>query len=196
MLLRNVVLLLLCLSSGMCATLGHYQTTAQEEEEAPAVDSQVIDGVVAAAPEQEGVATPDDKEPGLLAKIFGADNSATDNPEEDASIANDTRVKEPEKDSDRPAEGTPVMEALTGEALIQEQSSEEEEYEMKPVQTNQSLNSSLAHEDTNSWSLSSIRNSFQTVHGYFDSLVELVGGRDGVCEYRCRYGKTKPLQDV
>uniref|UniRef100_A0A665WC92 Phospholipase A2, group XIIB n=1 Tax=Echeneis naucrates TaxID=173247 RepID=A0A665WC92_ECHNA len=33
------------------------------------------------------------------------------------------------------------------------------------------------------------RNSLQTMHGYFDSLVELVGGRNGVCQYRCRYGE-------
>uniref|UniRef100_A0A3P9MF98 Phospholipase A2, group XIIB n=1 Tax=Oryzias latipes TaxID=8090 RepID=A0A3P9MF98_ORYLA len=46
-----------------------------------------------------------------------------------------------------------------------------------------------AEEDANSWSLTSIRNSFQTVHGYFDTLVELVGGQNGVCQYRCRYGK-------
>uniref|UniRef100_A0AAQ6ISX5 Phospholipase A2, group XIIB n=1 Tax=Anabas testudineus TaxID=64144 RepID=A0AAQ6ISX5_ANATE len=43
-----------------------------------------------------------------------------------------------------------------------------------------------------SWSLNSIRNSFQSVHGYFDSMVELVGGRNGVCEYRCKYGKNAP----
>ncbi|XP_053189098.1 group XIIB secretory phospholipase A2-like protein isoform X1 [Scomber japonicus] len=185
MLLRTVVLLLLCLSSGMCATLGHYQ-----EEEAPAVDSQVIDGVVAAASEQEGVAAPDAKEPGLLAKIFGADNPAADNPEEDVPVPNDTTVKEPGKDSDRSAEDTPAMEALTGEAPVQEQPSEEEGYEMGQEQTNQYLNRSVAHEHSNSWGLGSIRSSFQTVHGYFDSLVELVGGRDGICEYRCRYGKT------
>uniref|UniRef100_A0A3B4TLV2 Phospholipase A2, group XIIB n=1 Tax=Seriola dumerili TaxID=41447 RepID=A0A3B4TLV2_SERDU len=55
-----------------------------------------------------------------------------------------------------------------------------------------SLDKPLANEDNNSWSLNSIRNSFQTMHGYFDSLVELVGGRDGVCQYRCRYGKKAP----
>lgn len=173
----------------MCATLGHYQ-----EEEAPAVDSQVIDGVVAAASEQEGVAAPDAKEPGLLAKIFGADNPAADNPEEDVPFPNDATVKEPGKDSDRSAEDAPAMEALTGEAPVQEQPSEEEGYEMGQEQTNQYLNRSVAHEHSNSWGLGSIRSSFQTVHGYFDSLVELVGGRDGICEYRCRYGKTKSLQ--
>jgi len=193
MLLRTVVVLFLCMSSGMCATLGHYQTPAQEEE-APAADPQLTDGVVAAASEQEGVAaadakvddSPETKEPGLLAKIFAVDNPAADKPEVDVPVADDTTAKEPEKDSDRPAEDTPAM-----EALVQQQPSEEEEErnEIWPVQTDQTLNRPLAHGDSNSWGINSIRNSFQTVHGYFDSLVELVGGRDGVCEYRCRYGK-------
>ncbi|XP_062852025.1 group XIIB secretory phospholipase A2-like protein isoform X2 [Trichomycterus rosablanca] len=39
------------------------------------------------------------------------------------------------------------------------------------------------------WGLGSIRGSFQSVNGYFDSLLELMGGRDGVCQYRCKYGK-------
>ncbi|XP_013856124.1 group XIIB secretory phospholipase A2-like protein, partial [Austrofundulus limnaeus] len=60
--------------------------------------------------------------------------------------------------------------------------------EIRPVQTNVSPKKPAAEEDADSWSLNSIRSSFQTVHGYFDSLVELVGGRNGVCQYRCRYG--------
>ncbi|CAG09488.1 unnamed protein product, partial [Tetraodon nigroviridis] len=40
-----------------------------------------------------------------------------------------------------------------------------------------------------SWSLGSIRKRFQIVHGYFDSLVELAGGQNGVCQYRCRHGE-------
>ncbi|KAJ8418051.1 hypothetical protein AAFF_G00137600 [Aldrovandia affinis] len=39
------------------------------------------------------------------------------------------------------------------------------------------------------WGLNSIRDSFQVVNTYFDSLVEMMGGRNGVCQYRCRYGK-------
>lgn len=49
-----------------------------------------------------------------------------------------------------------------------------------------------AEEDTD-WGMSSIRGSFQAVNGYFDSLLELMGGRDGVCQYRCRYGKQAKL---
>ncbi|KAL2082981.1 hypothetical protein ACEWY4_020754 [Coilia grayii] len=41
-----------------------------------------------------------------------------------------------------------------------------------------------------SWTMNSIRSSFQAVNTYFDSLVEMMGGRNGVCQYRCRYGKT------
>ncbi|XP_060781445.1 group XIIB secretory phospholipase A2-like protein isoform X2 [Neoarius graeffei] len=44
-------------------------------------------------------------------------------------------------------------------------------------------------EEDSTWGLNSIRGSFQAVNGYFDSLLELMGGRDGVCQYRCRYGK-------
>uniref|UniRef100_A0A3Q3EBU6 Phospholipase A2, group XIIB n=1 Tax=Labrus bergylta TaxID=56723 RepID=A0A3Q3EBU6_9LABR len=54
------------------------------------------------------------------------------------------------------------------------------------------LNAPLAQEESSSWSFNSIRSSFQTMNGYFDSLVELVGGQGGVCQYRCRYGKKIP----
>ncbi|KAJ8248206.1 hypothetical protein GJAV_G00239510 [Gymnothorax javanicus] len=44
-------------------------------------------------------------------------------------------------------------------------------------------------EDDSYWGLDSIRDSFQAVNGYFDTLVEMMGGPNGVCQYRCRYGK-------
>ena len=44
-------------------------------------------------------------------------------------------------------------------------------------------------EDSGGWGLSGLRGGFQTINGYFDSMVELVGGRNGVCRYRCRYGE-------
>lgn len=44
-------------------------------------------------------------------------------------------------------------------------------------------------EDDSYWGLDSVRDGFQAVNGYFDTLVELMGGRNGVCQYRCRYGK-------
>lgn len=211
MLLRTVVLLLLCMSVSMCATIGHYQTEAKEEEEAPSV----TDGAVAAASvdaAEEGVApadahvddSPAAEEPAanslfgdnLLAKILAADNPAAGKPEADVPVADGATAEEPGTDSDKSAGDGPDVEALTAEAVTHEQPFSEEEEEgtdIRPVQTNRSLNRPLAHED-NSWSLNSIRNSFQTVHGYFDSLVELVGGHNGVCQYRCRYGKNKSLE--
>lgn len=199
MLLRTVVLLLLGISASMCATLGHYQTQANEDE-APAV----TDGAVAAASldaAEEGVApadaqagdSPAAEEPAvnslfgdnLLAKILAADK-----PEADVPVADGAAAEEPGTDSDRPAGDGHAAEALSAEAVTHEQPSSEVEEgnDIRPVQTNRSLNRPLAHED-NSWSLNSIRNSFQTAHGYFDSLVELVGGHNGVCQYRCRYGE-------
>uniref|UniRef100_A0A667XLN5 Phospholipase A2, group XIIB n=1 Tax=Myripristis murdjan TaxID=586833 RepID=A0A667XLN5_9TELE len=60
--------------------------------------------------------------------------------------------------------------------------------EITAVQTEQSLSRALVQEDSGS-GLNSIRGSFQAISGYFDSLVELVGGRNGVCQYRCKYEK-------
>lgn len=184
LLLRTVVLLLLCVSVGLCATLAHYQTPAEEEEEAPAV----IDGAVTAASLDAA-----EEEPAanslfgnsLPAKILAVDKPAAD------KVADGATAKEPETDSDRPAGDTPALEVVP-----QKQPSSspvEEGNDIRPVQTNRSLNRPMAHEDS-SWSINSIRNSFQTVHGYFDSLVELVGGHNGVCQYRCRYGKSESLE--
>uniref|UniRef100_A0A3P9I254 Group XIIB secretory phospholipase A2-like protein n=1 Tax=Oryzias latipes TaxID=8090 RepID=A0A3P9I254_ORYLA len=44
-------------------------------------------------------------------------------------------------------------------------------------------------EDDESWGVNSLRGGFEAVSGYFDSMLEFMGGRDGVCQYRCRYGK-------
>uniref|UniRef100_A0A8C1STD9 Phospholipase A2, group XIIB n=1 Tax=Cyprinus carpio TaxID=7962 RepID=A0A8C1STD9_CYPCA len=57
--------------------------------------------------------------------------------------------------------------------------------EGKPAETQSSTQES---EEELDWGFGSIRGSFQAVNGYFDSLLELMGGRDGVCQYRCRYG--------
>lgn len=80
--------------------------------------------------------------------------------------------------------------ALSKDAIAQEQPpAAGQDNEIRPVQINVSPEKPAAEEDADSWSLNSIRNSFQTVHRYFDSLVELVGGHNGVCQYRCRYGE-------
>lgn len=41
------------------------------------------------------------------------------------------------------------------------------------------------------WGIGAIRDSFETVNSYFDSFLELLGGKNGVCQYRCRYGKCR-----
>lgn len=177
MLLRTVAPLLLCVSLGMCATLGYYQT--EEKEEAAAADAQVGD-----SPGDNSLFANK-----FIAKILALDNDGGDQPAEEARAADVATAKEPEANSDKPVENSPATEALTKEAVIQEQVLVEvEANEIRPVQTHNSPNKPQLQE-SDDWSLSSIRNSFQTMHGYFDSLVELVGGRDGVCQYRCRYGE-------
>ncbi|XP_044276475.1 group XIIB secretory phospholipase A2-like protein isoform X1 [Varanus komodoensis] len=39
------------------------------------------------------------------------------------------------------------------------------------------------------WGLGTVRDSFEAVNAYFDFVSELLGGKNGVCQYRCRYGK-------
>ncbi|XP_020638814.1 group XIIB secretory phospholipase A2-like protein isoform X2 [Pogona vitticeps] len=39
------------------------------------------------------------------------------------------------------------------------------------------------------WGIGAIRGSFEAVNGYLDFVSELLGGKNGVCQYRCRYGK-------
>lgn len=54
-----------------------------------------------------------------------------------------------------------------------------------------------AEDEAEDWGLNSIRGGLESVGTYFDSVLELMGGRDGVCQHRCRYGgslqKTKVL---
>lgn len=167
MLLRTVVVLLLCASSGLCATLGHYQTEERVVEDP--VDSNLSDS----AETPDGATTTETRPPAPEPKLLVEETAAT---EADVNIPGPGGA---------PADGGVK---LPGEALVQLEPSEEEASEMTPLQTKQSMNDSVPLED-NGWSISSIRNSFQKIHGYVDSLVELVGGRDGVCEYRCRHGE-------
>ncbi|XP_077351098.1 group XIIB secretory phospholipase A2-like protein isoform X2 [Festucalex cinctus] len=141
MLLRTVtLLLLLCVSTGVCATLGHYQSTLAQEE-APTV------GPV------------DNKQNNKLSEVLP--NKTPEAVEEPGESSEDVEAQHQPHDQD-------------------------ESNEIQPIQMNIST---PLDQNNSSWSLMSIRNSFQTMHGYFDSLVELVGGHNGVCEYRCRYGE-------
>nr|UQM94880.1 secretory phospholipase A2 [Syngnathus schlegeli] len=147
MLLRIFTLLLLfCVSAHECATLGHYQSTAPEEE-VPVVEPQNT--------------TIEDQHKELSEVL---PNKTPEVVEEPGESSQDVEAQDQPKDEEEMGEDN----------------------EIKSVQ----INTSTSTEQNNrSWSLMSIRNSFQTMHGYFDSLVELVGGHDGVCQYRCRYGE-------
>lgn len=176
MVFQGRLLLLLCVSLGTCATIGHYHTQSAEEEAAAAAAA-VTDASVDTA--KEDVAAAGDQ-------VRAATNTDVENP-----AAADPVVDVPVRDvvtAEEPGTGGPVTEALDRGASNQGQTSSEEWNEIRAVKVNQPPDRSLAHEDDSSWSLNSIRNSFQTVHGYFDSLVELVGGHNGVCQYRCKYG--------
>lgn len=59
-----------------------------------------------------------------------------------------------------------------------------------PAPPGQASDGTEAEEENGDWGLNSLRGSFESVGGYFDSMLEFMGGRDGVCQYRCRYGKS------
>ncbi|XP_016088418.1 group XIIB secretory phospholipase A2-like protein isoform X2 [Sinocyclocheilus grahami] len=86
---------------------------------------------------------------------------------------------------DSPADGSVLPEAQAGETL-DDILMADAPVEGKPAETQSSTQES---EDDSDWGLGSIRGGFQAVNGYFDSILEVMGGRDGVCQYRCRYGK-------
>ncbi|KAK1905555.1 Group XIIB secretory phospholipase A2-like protein [Dissostichus eleginoides] len=175
---------------------------AEEEHVAPS-DPQADDppaneeDVVLADPKEEDPFAAEEPEANTIvgdnqvADILEVDNVAAGEPEVDVPVA-----EEPETRSDDAAGDAPALEDLTeaeGEAVTQEQPEAEEDNEIKPVQTEQSQDEPEAaeeeKEEDNSWGFYSIRNSFQSMHGYYNTLVELVGGRDGVCQYRCKYGE-------
>lgn len=197
MLLRTVALFLLCVSVGLCATLGHYQSET-EEKEAPAVTDNAVAAEPVEAAEEAAAPQPGDspaaEEPAadsvfgnVMGSIFAAGNPVAEEPVLDAQA-----VEEPGADSDGAAGDIPAEEVLPAEAADQKQPSsvdEEELNDIRPIQTEQTQEKHPAQED-NSWGLNSLRSGLQNVHGYFDSLVELVGGHNGVCQYRCRYGKS------
>lgn len=86
---------------------------------------------------------------------------------------------------DSPADNSVLPEAQAGETP-DDNLVAEAPVEGKPAETQSSTQES---EDDLDWGLGSIRGGFQAVNGYFDSILELMGGRDGVCQYRCRHGK-------
>ncbi|XP_066478390.1 group XIIB secretory phospholipase A2-like protein isoform X1 [Tiliqua scincoides] len=57
------------------------------------------------------------------------------------------------------------------------------------TQDNTIHQAAVPEEGFSDWGIGTIRGSFETVTGYFDSFMELLGGKNGICQYRCRYGK-------
>ncbi|XP_021519844.1 group XIIB secretory phospholipase A2-like protein isoform X1 [Meriones unguiculatus] len=53
----------------------------------------------------------------------------------------------------------------------------------------QSDPSPKGEESYSDWGLRHLRGSFESVNSYVDSFMELLGGKNGICQYRCRYGK-------
>ncbi|XP_061601441.1 group XIIB secretory phospholipase A2-like protein [Cololabis saira] len=161
MLLRTGALLFLFTSLGSCATLVYFQAEAAKVE-APAVE-----------PGADGDG------------IFTVNKQGGEKPETETFVAHDAT----ETDIGKPAGDAPAVDPLSVEAVnVEHVSSRGETNEIRPIQTNNSPNKPPPQEDASIWSMDSLRNGVQTVHGYFDSLVELAGGHNGVCQYRCRHG--------
>ncbi|KAL0983722.1 hypothetical protein UPYG_G00131850 [Umbra pygmaea] len=85
---------------------------------------------------------------------------------------------------------------LTKETQIEDISlkafSDQEAFEKEPAaetQASQIVPVVKAQKEDSDWGVASIREGLQAANGYFDSLVELMGGRNGVCQYKCKYGK-------
>ncbi|CAN9499927.1 unnamed protein product [Ophioblennius macclurei] len=183
MLLRTAILLLLCVSSALGATLGHYQAQDKEEEadlvtEGVGTDTETGDPSPA-EPSALNSAFGDK----ILSKIFGDSN-----PEGDKSEEAVDSEKGKELEADRPAENPTAVEGHIEEAATHGKPSSEDE-DTKNIEPVQNVSRPSEQEEDSSWSINSIRSGFQSVHGYFDSLVELVGGHNGVCQYRCKYGE-------
>ncbi|KAK5908306.1 hypothetical protein CgunFtcFv8_016378 [Champsocephalus gunnari] len=173
----------------------HVAPSDPKEDDPPAEEEHV------APPDPQADDPPANEEDVALADPKEEDPFAAEEPEAN-TIVGDNQVsagepevvvpvaEEPETRSDDAAGDAPALEDLTeAEAVTQEQPEAEEDNDIKPVQTEQSQDEPEAAEEDNSWSFYSIRNHFQSMHGYYNSLVELVGGHDGVCQYRCKYGE-------
>ncbi|KAK7902195.1 hypothetical protein WMY93_018964 [Mugilogobius chulae] len=188
MLLRTL-LLFLCVSSSLCATLGLFMQ--EKDEDTPAQEPPVLDNVVEAvegniqdtkeaiADEITKDASPPAEEKGLLKKLFVNDKQSeeleVDKEVQEVNITLEDVAATEEVVTENDRKDTEEVD------VIQDQlSQKEEDNEIKPVQTEEVPKK--PEEQNSRWSLSSIRSSFQNMNGYFDSLVELVGGRNGVCQ--------------
>lgn len=198
MLLRPVVLLLLCASAGMCATLAFNPTPDNEDESPAGVDPAAADSTDAAGevPAGDSPAAKEPKDNSLVGENLIDGTLAGSKPEVDVSVADGAAAKMLQTEGDGPAGDTPALEDAAGKDATHMSSSSsssspvDEGNDIKPVQN---IQKRPKPQEESSWSINSIRNSFQSAHGYFNSLVELVGGPNGVCQYRCRYGESPLL---
>lgn len=182
MLLRTAALLLLCASAGMCATLALYPTPEPEEESLAAAAAASLDGDgLGQVPAEEPQANP---LPGghLMGRTQAGSEPAADGAEGRAPGADGAAANKLE---------TEVGDGPAGDGATHTPppaSSADGGNDIRPIRS--MMRDRAKAQEESSWSLGSIRSSFQSAHGYFNSLVELVGGRDGVCQYRCRYGES------
>ncbi|MEQ2221935.1 hypothetical protein ILYODFUR_020750, partial [Ilyodon furcidens] len=79
---------------------------------------------------------------------------------------------------------------LVGLLILRAAGQEAENPESTPPPPGQASDGSTqAGDESEDWGMNSLRGSFEAVSGYFDSMLEFMGGKDGVCQHRCRHGK-------
>ncbi|XP_030626436.1 group XIIB secretory phospholipase A2-like protein isoform X2 [Chanos chanos] len=167
MLPRVISILLLCLSAGMAATLIHATV------DGASVESPADAGVIPSDPPAEEPLSADPFKAEVGAEAEVADGHTEGNLVEDA-LAGETPEVNP-ADPEVPAVESHVNDIPMAEDKAAEQGA--------------AAAAAEDEEEDSEWGFGSIRDSFQTVNSYFDSVVELMGGRNGVCQYRCRFGK-------
>lgn len=84
----------------------------------------------------------------------------------------------------------PVLLLLLGLFIHSALSQEAGDPANAPPAQGQAADSTQGEDEDGDWGLGTLRDSFEAVGGYFDSMLEFMGGRDGVCQYRCRYGRS------
>lgn len=183
MLLRTAALLLLCVSAGICATLGLYPTPEPEEESLAAGAAAAVDGDgLGQEPAEEAKANP---LPGGNLMGRARSEPAADRAEGNLPGADGAMVNKLETEVGDGPVGDGTTRTPPPSPLVDGGN------DIRPIRS-MTRDRAKAQEESG-WSLGSIRSGFQSAHGYFNSLVELVGGRNGVCQYRCRYGESPSL---
>lgn len=236
----SFLLLFICLSSGMSASL--VRRTSREEDGPPVPTTfRVNTSAVVGVPSEvdtvpAGGPVVDTAEAEAVAEAL-----VTHEPVADAAVADEGVAEEPVEDTpvaDALVADAPVdalirteeeKEALITEAMIKELSAQVEKEDLaeeteiqdailKELADQETLGKAVepteeaadadapaedpgssvipvfeAQEEDSGWGLASVRESLQAANGYFDSLVELMGGRNGVCQYKCKYGKDETV---